>query len=119
MRGIESWLRDSLSLPPRDSCDFAAGGLFIDSVVPASFVPLVCSPKNASFRVHGFISVSLSLKGDEGFVLEKNGEKRSEEEVEAILVEEKKVGVRGAGAGAINTSKHLWAGAVAAMVSRY
>lgn len=70
------------------------------------------------------------MKGGEGFVREsvgflvKDGEKSGEEEMkeeeEAVLVvEEKKVRARGAGAGAINTSKHLWAGAVAAMVSRY
>lgn len=143
MRGIELWFRDSLpgqfpipgENPLRDSCAFVAGGLFLDHVVPASFVSSVSSRQRASFRevslvrVRGFLSVSLSVKGDEGYVREsvgflvKNGEKSTEgelkEEEEAVLVvKEKKAKVRGTGAGAINTSKHLWAGAVAAMVSR-
>ncbi|XP_020580999.1 probable mitochondrial adenine nucleotide transporter BTL3 [Phalaenopsis equestris] len=143
MRGIELWFRDSLPVRfqvvgedlLRESCEFAAGGLFLDPLVPGTFVTSVSTPKRASFcgvslvRMRGFLSASLSVKGDERFVresvgfLEKNGEKSSEEEMkdeeEAILVvEDRKVRVRGAGAGAINTSKHLWAGAVAAMVSR-
>lgn len=83
----------------------------------------------------GFLSVSLSIKdgggggGGEGFVLEssqvlgQNGEEKSSESETAAFEEvEEKEGkvvsrVRGKG-GALNTTKHLWAGAVAAMVSR-
>ncbi|CAA6665034.1 unnamed protein product [Spirodela intermedia] len=81
----------------------------------------------------GFLSVSLSIKEGERFVrestvglLEPNGEKvvsseeASEEKHQTREKGEgkKKVVVQGAGAGAMNTTKHLWAGAVSAMVSR-
>ncbi|XP_072973477.1 probable mitochondrial adenine nucleotide transporter BTL3 [Typha angustifolia] len=88
----------------------------------------------------GFMSVSLSVKEGQGFVqgsvgfLGQSGEKvleekeKEEREVgEVVVVEEqhevkskkkKKVGAQGTGAGAMNTTKHLWSGAVAAMVSR-
>lgn len=81
----------------------------------------------------GFLSVSLSIKEGERFVrestvglLEPNGEKvvsseeASEEkhQIREMGEEKKKVVVQGAGAGAMNTTKHLWAGAVSAMVSR-
>ena len=72
--------------------------------------------------------MSLSIKGStsrEGFgqessgVLGQSGERRSEEEV-VTFEEVKKEEVRfGGGGGALNISKHLWAGAVAAMVSRF
>lgn len=149
MRGIELWLRDSSPArlafagedPRRDSCACITGGLFLDSVLPASFLTLAPSPKMIS--LHGaslvpglfraergvereFLSVSLSVKGSGGLVrdsvgfMEKNpGEKKErEDEGEFVAVEENKVRVRKAGAGAINTSKHLLAGAFAAMVSR-
>ncbi|PKA56753.1 putative mitochondrial adenine nucleotide transporter BTL3 [Apostasia shenzhenica] len=151
MRGIELWFRESVGEDtPRDFCSFFAGGLFLDSALPASFgrsVLMRSSPESfpklasccgrslhlGSFRVgragaSGFSTVSLSVKGNEGFVqrsvgfLEKNGEKTSEEErkeeEDVVAVEVNKVRIRGAGAGAINTTKHLWAGAIAAMVSR-
>uniref|UniRef100_A0A1D1YCZ6 Calcium-binding mitochondrial carrier protein SCaMC-1 n=1 Tax=Anthurium amnicola TaxID=1678845 RepID=A0A1D1YCZ6_9ARAE len=78
----------------------------------------------------GFLSVSLSVKEGGGFaresegLLEQNGEKGgSSPEEEALegkpqIVEKERVAVQGAGASAVNTTKHLWAGAVAAMVSR-
>ncbi|XP_008795550.2 probable mitochondrial adenine nucleotide transporter BTL3 [Phoenix dactylifera] len=86
-------------------------------------------------RVGGgqFLSVSLSVKGGEGLVREsegflgQNGVGSSEEQAlegkevdEVVLkeVEKKELRTQGAGAGAMNTTKHLWAGAVAAMVSR-
>lgn len=70
-----------------------------------------------------FLSVSFSINGtegdgDEGYVREsgqvlgQNGIKKSTEEEEAAVVLDKK------GSGAMNTTKHLWSGAVAAMVSR-
>ncbi|CAL9052650.1 unnamed protein product [Musa banksii] len=86
----------------------------------------------------GLLSVSLSVKGGEGFVRESTGllgkevrrseetalEGKEEDGVVVVLEEEKKnkfknkSSVKGAGAGAMNTTKHLWAGAIAAMVSR-
>ncbi|CAK9163249.1 unnamed protein product [Ilex paraguariensis] len=77
----------------------------------------------------GFLSVSLSIKENgEGFVQEsreilgQNEGKNSEDEAIAIAEVEKhekveKGRLRG-GEAALNTSKHLWAGALAAMVSR-
>ncbi|CAL1376732.1 unnamed protein product [Linum trigynum] len=86
-----------------------------------------------------FLSVSLSIKrGDEEFVAERpgslaqNGEDKNleVESVGTFLVAEtekgidneknknKKVVVRNSGSAAFNTTKHLWAGAFAAMVSR-
>lgn len=66
----------------------------------------------------GFLSVSLKSDGvvrDSKGCLVQNGDEGSEEAV----VEEtrtEKVGIRGG--RAMNTTKHLWAGAIAAMVSR-
>ncbi|KAJ7956813.1 Mitochondrial carrier protein [Quillaja saponaria] len=74
----------------------------------------------------GFLSLSLSINGNEGDsgyvresgeILGQNGAKVSEEEVEAVVCKEKE-NVRKRGSAAMNTTKHLWAGAVAAMVSR-
>lgn len=76
----------------------------------------------------GFLSVSLSIKGNDGLVGDQDGflgrngeavekEKGSEEVFDGKVEEEGRL--RGAGAGAMNTSKHLWSGAVAAMVSRF
>ncbi|WOK94159.1 hypothetical protein Cni_G02861 [Canna indica] len=91
---------------------------------------------------NGFLSVSLSVKGSDGLrdsvgFLGKEVERRSEaaalEENGTVVLEEeennsstnrdtiKKTKIRsveGARASAVNTTKHLWAGAVAAMVSR-
>ncbi|XWS44934.1 hypothetical protein CRYUN_Cryun15aG0092800 [Craigia yunnanensis] len=67
-----------------------------------------------------FLSVSLSR--EEGYVEEsgeswrQNGDKNLEEE-EVVEEEKEKVEVK-KGSGALNTTKHLWAGAIAAMVSR-
>ncbi|MQL80059.1 hypothetical protein Taro_012493 [Colocasia esculenta] len=77
----------------------------------------------------GFLSVSLSVKEEGGFasesagLLEQNGEKGNPSEEETLegvaqTGEKEKFAVHGAGASAMNTTKHLWAGAVAAMVSR-
>ncbi|KAM0952877.1 putative mitochondrial carrier protein [Dioscorea sansibarensis] len=128
---------------------FVQGGLFLDQWVPASLVASV-SHGNTSVSFPGlgsrrrksvalgvfwrggptFLSVSLSVKGGQGFVgepvgiLGQDGKRREEEEEEGekegkvVEVEDEGVEVRGAGAGAMNTTKHLWSGAVAAMVSR-
>ncbi|XP_042464572.1 probable mitochondrial adenine nucleotide transporter BTL3 [Zingiber officinale] len=88
----------------------------------------------------GFLSMSFSVKGSQVFMrnpaglLGKEEVRRSEEAALegkedgglVVLEEEKSRNknknrhsrVRGPGAGAMNTTKHLWAGAVAAMVSR-
>ncbi|PON47677.1 Mitochondrial carrier protein [Parasponia andersonii] len=83
----------------------------------------------------GFLSVSLSIKGseegngDEGYVREsrevlgQSGNGSSEEEAVAVVYEKGEnetvqERVRKKGSGALNMTKHLWAGAVAAMVSR-
>ncbi|KAI3665040.1 hypothetical protein L6452_43656 [Arctium lappa] len=141
MKGLEIWMRDLIapsgSQPERlrASTDFVTGGLFLESGgVPssiASFVSLNATGSIVSISCSlsrrrrrgggGFLSVTLSIKdgssGGEGFVGEssvvlggenENGEKRLEEE-------EIKVQKQG---GAFNTTKHLWAGAIAAMVSR-
>ncbi|KAA8538085.1 hypothetical protein F0562_027693 [Nyssa sinensis] len=77
-----------------------------------------------------FLSVSLSIKRSNEVLrnstenIVHNGEKRSEEAAaafgggHAVEKEGKKHKVRLRGRGAMNTTKHLWAGAVAAMVSR-
>ncbi|KAM7514571.1 hypothetical protein LguiA_004154 [Lonicera macranthoides] len=80
----------------------------------------------------GFLSVSLSVKGSDGVssssteYLVENGGKRCEEVAaaaavgggEQVVEEGKRQNVRLRGRGAMNTTKHLWSGAVAAMVSR-
>ena len=87
-------------------------------------------------RGGGFLSVSLSIKrseeenGEEGYVgesrqvLGQNGNGNGSSEVEAAAVYEERENetvksVREKGSGALNMTKHLWAGAVAAMVSRF
>jgi hypothetical protein len=92
----------------------------------------------------GFLSLTMSVKGGRGFAPapvgllpdaeEKARAEESDElvagkravevaaEAEAegvILLQEKEKKDGRAGAGAMNVSKHLWAGAVAAMISRY
>ncbi|XP_022741470.1 probable mitochondrial adenine nucleotide transporter BTL3 [Durio zibethinus] len=77
-------------------------------------------PRRGGGKGGWFLSVSLSR--DEGYVGEsgetwgQNGGKNLEEE-ELVEEEKEKVKVR-KGSGALNTTKHLWSGAVAAMVSR-
>lgn len=122
---------------------FVPGGLFLDDALPSCFVAVV-PRKSGPFKSLGvisrrrvnnggvkgrgrfgngvFLSVSLSVKGNEGdggclldsakLLGNNNGEK-----VEGIEVEEKEKG-KVKGSGALNTTKHLWAGAVSAMVSR-
>lgn len=74
-----------------------------------------------------FLSVSLRSDGlvrESKLCLVQNEEKSPEElaiEASDVALEagEKKRKVRVRGRGAMNTTKHLWAGAIAAMVSRY
>lgn len=74
-----------------------------------------------------FLSVSLRNDGllrESNFCLVQNGDKSSDDtpkfEPGNVAVEafEKKIKARVRGRGAMNTTKHLWAGAIAAMVSR-
>ncbi|GMP45987.1 hypothetical protein CsSME_00014312 [Camellia sinensis var. sinensis] len=123
------------------------GGLFLETTVSSSIIDSVSTrttSNSASNSVHSsssrhrpvvlglsrresrvpatvggeFLSVSLSIKRSDELL--QNGEKNSEEEAIANAVVEmgkkQKVGLRRR--GAMNTTKHLWAGAVAAMVSR-
>ncbi|KAK1287747.1 hypothetical protein QJS10_CPB19g01573 [Acorus calamus] len=117
---------------------FVGGGLFLEPAVSSSLVSSLSARASAgsvSFRgrkrrtaaaspvVLGFLSVSLSVKGEEGFVREK---KCVEEEEEAVVaaapagMEKEEVGkdVKVRRGRVMNTTKHLWSGAVAAMVSR-
>ncbi|KAA3473912.1 putative mitochondrial adenine nucleotide transporter BTL3 [Gossypium australe] len=126
---------------------FLLGGLFLnDQTLPSSFVSFISlkaqkcpvdkddnlcffgggkttktlrfvkSRRDGRGRVGWFLSVSLSR--EEGYVGEsgeswgQNGDKNL---AEVEMVEEEK---EKKGSGALNTTKHLWAGAVAAMVSR-
>ncbi|KAK3033902.1 hypothetical protein RJ639_033537 [Escallonia herrerae] len=118
-----------------------SGGLFLDSAVPSSifdFISFKSPSVTASNRLHcsargfrrkkqapaavcgGFLSLSLSSDGVAG----QSSECSEKKEVVArggsgpVNVEGKKQRDRVPGRGAINTTKHLWAGAVAAMVSR-
>ncbi|PIA55191.1 hypothetical protein AQUCO_00800133v1 [Aquilegia coerulea] len=68
----------------------------------------------------GFLSVSLSIKGNSELTGSDGDNKSFEEEEEEVGYRndevEKKEKLQGS--GAMNTTKHLWSGAVAAMVSR-
>ncbi|XP_030535036.1 probable mitochondrial adenine nucleotide transporter BTL3 [Rhodamnia argentea] len=122
------------------SISFVPGGLFLDDALPPCFLALVPRKSDpfenlavshsrranycgvnarVGFRNGVFLSVSLSVKENDGYALDSakllgnnNGEK-----VEGSEVEEKEKG-KVKESGAFNTTKHLWAGAVAAMVSR-
>ncbi|GAB2278590.1 hypothetical protein Dimus_013268 [Dionaea muscipula] len=71
-----------------------------------------------------FSSVSLSVDGSDGYVgdsrqvLRENGDKDAEKKVVFGRVRGRKNEGTVRRSGAINTTKHLWAGAVSAMVSR-
>ncbi|KAJ4822416.1 hypothetical protein Tsubulata_041591 [Turnera subulata] len=113
---------------------FACGGLFLDPTLPPPFVTfipsskpsplpasLASSRKPTSFKrefngrqnqvVVGGVFLSVSLRND-GLVQVQNGDANG---VLAKKEKRPKVKLRG---GAVNTTKHLWAGAIAAMVSR-
>lgn len=148
MKGLEIWMRDIIassgSQPERlvASTDFVTGGLFLESgSVPSSIASFVslhatgsivsisCSSSRRRTRRRrgggGFLSVTLSIKdgssGGEGFVGESSvilgGENENENENAQKRLEEEEIKVQKQG-GAFNTTKHLWAGAIAAMVSR-
>jgi len=115
-----------------------AGGLFLEPTIPDSFVRFISlripSTSSSESNLHRrqrrrfppvgcFLSVSLpnstNLPADsKPFVLQ-NGEDVSDKEtVSNGVVLDKKVRARERGA-VNNTTKHLWSGAISAMVSRY
>lgn len=132
-----------------DHHPFALGGLFLDqtAVPPPSFVSLIKAQTFCDETLRfaqrrrgvggrggcGFLSVSLSMKGSgEGYVGEsreswgQNGNNKSGEEVEnevdeqvTVASQEEKKKVEEKELGAFNTTKHLFAGAIAAAVSRF
>lgn len=136
MKGLEVWMKTSTGSQLASTNDYVVnGGLFLESstsLVSSSSVVSFASMQNKSGSVccclkrrrrraggGGFMSVTFSVKdSDQGFVVgenekeEDNNNKGSNFESEVV---EKKVKVQG---GALNVTKHLWAGAVAAMVSR-
>lgn len=71
-----------------------------------------------------FLSVSLSIKEEEGEGYNGQNSYQSLQLKDSLLIQEagekkeKKIKVKENGSGALNTTKHLWAGAFAAMVSR-
>ncbi|XP_050291119.1 probable mitochondrial adenine nucleotide transporter BTL3 [Quercus robur] len=144
MHGTDRWLTHLLiNSEPSDPC-LGLGGLFLDRhTIPPSFVSLFDSGSrtiqtNAAVRLRrkrfrgGFLSVGLSIKGGSDVeVMGQNGNNKSlveeeeEEDHETASLslcnkeeDEVKVKVRGSSSGAFNVTKHLWSGAVAAMVSR-
>ena len=137
MPWLEMWL------PPAG--EGVAAGLFLDGGDAAAHGALLAAMPgcSASFGVPrrrrttpGFLSMTMSVKGDRGFVAGQVGLLASGEEKGGGVEAEGMVAGRGAeevlvvgnlagekearsGAGAMNTTKHLWSGAVAAMISRY
>lgn len=149
MHGPDRWFTRLIESDPSDSSLLLGGLFLDHHNVPASFVRLISpesfsgsgsrslrleAPRRGK-RVGGefFLSVSLSIKrGDHedngyvresGEVLGQNGNKSMEEEEEeeaVVYKEEEKVRkVKARGPYAMNVTKHLWAGAVSAMVSRF
>lgn len=124
MLGVELWLKDSFIS--------TEGGLFLEPNAPSSFISLIL-PKTDEISLTSlpkrrkggacFLSVSLSVKRGESLVDDSNGVLRQNGEETAVVEfkevkQEKKARSRSRQQGAMNTTKHLWAGAVAAMVSR-
>ncbi|XP_021284397.1 probable mitochondrial adenine nucleotide transporter BTL3 [Herrania umbratica] len=120
---------------PSNSNFLVPGGLFIEPSVPSGFLDFISpfkdpsgSKRTVSFARRQkreavtvkdlfFLSVSLSNDGlvseTKEFLLQNGVQKKSNGEVAVV-----KQKVRVTRRGAVNTTKHLWAGAIAAMVSR-
>ncbi|KAI3460031.1 hypothetical protein Pfo_016694 [Paulownia fortunei] len=100
---------------------FSSGGLFLDtSTIPSSIINTISGEVRCyscpvySRRERGeFLCLSLSLKGKDGVI-----SNSTECVVASGGSESKQAAAPVKGPGAVNTTKHLWAGAVAAMVSR-
>uniref|UniRef100_A0ACD5WV08 Uncharacterized protein n=1 Tax=Avena sativa TaxID=4498 RepID=A0ACD5WV08_AVESA len=135
MPWLEMWL------PPAG--EGVAAGLFLDGGDAAAHGALLaampgCSasfgvPRRRRGTAPGFLSMTMSVKGSRGFVPAPVGLLASGEEkgggveaeglvagrgVDGLMVVEAEEKEAHSGAGAMNTTKHLWSGAVAAMVSR-
>ncbi|KAF8089290.1 hypothetical protein N665_0510s0005 [Sinapis alba] len=131
MRGLDRWIADAIRSEPLDlnGQNQTLGGLFLDESLPSSSVSFVssksCSISSCRFvrksstlkfrRRSGnrgplFLSVSLSIKESNGEEEEEGGYNGQHGYKSPQLKE--------SGSGALNTTKHLWAGAFAAMVSR-
>ncbi|KAJ1406858.1 Mitochondrial carrier protein [Sesbania bispinosa] len=120
--------------PNSDFGSFTAGvgGLFLDPTISDSLVRFISSRIPASFepnphrprrRVPGgcFLSVSLPSTTKLGaepksYVLQNGDHVPDKDTTSDGVVQQKRVRVRRG--NAVNTTKHLWAGAIAAMVSR-
>ncbi|CAL0327372.1 unnamed protein product [Lupinus luteus] len=103
--------------PSSDFGSLISGGLFLEPTVPDSFLRLLriypeSNPQRRA-RSTGALFLSVSLPNEEG--------KRFPEH-KSYVVEKQQRKVhnvkRVRGGSAVNTTKHLWAGAIAAMVSR-
>lgn len=131
-------LADGLSQSPfsfsSNSSFFVSGGLFLEPTISESFLLSVSPRKQVAIGVSGSVSssacrckvvvgggfLSVSLRSGEKFRETKRCLVQNEYEgsEEAVVEETKEEKVRLRGGGAVNTTKHLWSGAIAAMVSR-
>lgn len=147
MPELDALLRNSTSFEQphsRASTDSISllGGLFLENTVSSSIVdvfsvdssscrrkPVVFGGLRRRSRVSAceFLSVSSSVSRTEELLRNstkhfvQDGGKSSKETEEAAVGgggKKQKVGLRPGRRGAVNTSKHLWSGAVSAMVSR-
>ncbi|GMI90953.1 hypothetical protein like AT5G64970 [Hibiscus trionum] len=119
---------------PSNSNSLGPGGLFIDPCLPSSLIDFVspfkdfsASRKTACFtrrEKRGAVAVkdvfflSVSLRNDVLVSEHKEFQLQNEVKKNNGVVAEAKRNVRVTQRGAVNTTKHLWAGAIAAMVSR-
>ncbi|XP_051118274.1 probable mitochondrial adenine nucleotide transporter BTL3 isoform X2 [Andrographis paniculata] len=106
---------------------FSSGGLFLDATtIPSSIVSKVSGDVRnygcelSSSRNRGdFMCLSLSIRGKGGVISNSSQCARSESKaVDGGGGVKLGKAVKLSGKGAVNTTKHLWSGAVAAMVSR-
>ncbi|CAA0840447.1 Probable mitochondrial adenine nucleotide transporter BTL3 [Striga hermonthica] len=105
---------------------FSSGGLFLDrSTIPASIVSAIsgeggfsdCSVSVRRKRWE-FLCLSCSIKEKDGAANNNSSERTAASGETEMVKAGNRMRVRLRGRGAVNTTKHLWAGAVAAMVSR-
>jgi len=146
MRGLDRWIAEAMRSESLDhNGQIICGGLFLEESLPSSSVSFLsskdCSVNSCRFsqkssflkfrRRNGtreplFLSVSLSINESNGEEEEGegyNGQNGFKSEKGSVLIgggqeSKEKRRVKENGAGALNTTKHLWAGAFAAMVSR-
>ncbi|KAK7282815.1 hypothetical protein RIF29_11886 [Crotalaria pallida] len=101
-----------------------SGGLFLEPTIPDSFVRLLrfnpeSNPQRSSSGLRGglFLSVSLPTSEQGKLVVPEHKSYVVEQQQQQQRKFHKVNRARG-GVSAVNTTKHLWAGAIAAMVSR-